>query len=257
MTTPEERFTAVFARCHRPVLAYAARRVDEPADAADIVAETFLVAWRRLDALPAGDAELPWLYGVARRVLANQLRGRRRRHALAQRLRDELDAHYVPEPRPPEAARLAGALARLGGDDRELLRLVAWEGLDNAQLAAALGLRPGTVRVRLHRARTRLAHALAEEGEPLGVRGPAAASTSSAVASDPAPSSAVASDPASSTPATSPAATRRPGIASPTSSTHSMPTPATPTPATPTPGTSSPTTSTPTTSSPATTTRSR
>jgi RNA polymerase sigma-70 factor (ECF subfamily) len=245
MTTPEERFTAVFARCHRPVLAYAARRVDEPADAADIVAETFLVAWRRLDALPAGDAELPWLYGVARRVLANQLRGRRRRHALAQRLRDELDA------------RLAGALARLGGDDRELLRLVAWEGLDNAQLAAALGLRPGTVRVRLHRARTRLAHALAEEGEPLGVRGPAAASTSSAVASDPAPSSAATSTSASSTPATSPAATRRPGIASPTSSTHSMPTPATPTPATPTPGTSSAVASTPTTSSPATTTRSR
>ena len=160
MTSPEDRFTALFARCHRPVLAYALRRADGPADAADVVAETFLVAWRRLDHLPAGRLELPWLYAVARRVLANQVRGRRRRHALAERLRSELATQYVPVPPEPDSSALADAFARLGENDRELLRLLAWEGLDNAQLAAATGLSPGALRVRLHRARARLAAAM-------------------------------------------------------------------------------------------------
>lgn len=72
------RFTDLFDRTHAPLLAYAVRRVADPADAADVVAETFLVAWRRLDDVPAGEAARPWLYGVARRVLANHYRGERR-----------------------------------------------------------------------------------------------------------------------------------------------------------------------------------
>jgi hypothetical protein len=64
-----ERFTGLLERTHTDLLAYALRRVAEPSDAADVVADTYLVAWRRLDQVPA-DAERPWLFGVARKVLA-------------------------------------------------------------------------------------------------------------------------------------------------------------------------------------------
>src|SRR3954447_15329981 len=91
-TSPDRaaRFTRLFADTEREILAYALRRVDRPEDAADVVAETFLVAWRRLDDLPSGDGARLWLYGVARRQLANQRRGRLRRSRLANRLRDAL-----------------------------------------------------------------------------------------------------------------------------------------------------------------------
>ena len=78
-----ERFRALFAAHRSAVLAYARRRVD-PDAAADVVAETFLVAWRRLDAVP--DDALPWLYGVARKVVGNQRRAQRRSQALVERL---------------------------------------------------------------------------------------------------------------------------------------------------------------------------
>ena len=71
MSSAEERFTALFEATRLPLLAYAVRRVADPADAADVVAETYLVAWRRLDDVPAGACARPWLFGVARRVLAN------------------------------------------------------------------------------------------------------------------------------------------------------------------------------------------
>lgn len=82
------RFRGVFARQYRAVLAYALRRASE-ADAHDVVADTFLVAWRRLRDVPAGDAELPWLLGVARRTLANQRRAKLRAARLADRLAEE------------------------------------------------------------------------------------------------------------------------------------------------------------------------
>ncbi|WHP17872.1 RNA polymerase sigma factor [Cellulomonas sp. ES6] len=108
--TPDERFAALFERTHRPLLAYALRRVSDPADAADVVAETFLVAWRRLDDVPAGEAARPWLFGVARRVLANHYRGERRRDALADRLRDQL-TEVVPQPAEPEPPGAGGHAA--------------------------------------------------------------------------------------------------------------------------------------------------
>jgi RNA polymerase sigma-70 factor (ECF subfamily) len=148
------RFGQLFEAHRRAVLGYALRRCSEPADAADVLAETFLVAWRRLDDLPAGaHDERPWLLGVARRVLANQRRGAARRSRLSQRLGEELAA-VVPAPEEPGI--VAGALARLGPEDRELLTLTSWEGLDPGQIAAALGVPGATVRSRLHRARARL-----------------------------------------------------------------------------------------------------
>ncbi|WP_028049238.1 RNA polymerase sigma factor [Cellulomonas sp. URHD0024] len=164
MPTPEERFTALFDATHRPLLAYAIRRVADPADAADVVAETFLVAWRRLDEVPPGDHARPWLFGVARRVLANLYRGERRRHALADRLRESLT-----EIAPPDRTELSDveiALGKLDDDDRELLRLVAWEDLARDEIAIALGVSRAAVRVRLHRARQRLLQQMAALAEP-------------------------------------------------------------------------------------------
>lgn len=152
--TPDERFAELFERSHRPLLAYALRRVSDPADAADVVAETFLVAWRRLDDVPDGEAARPWLFGVARRVLANLYRGERRRDALADRLREQL-TDVVVDPDESDAPAFS-ALRRLPDADQEVLRLVAWEQLARDEIALVLGISRAAVRVRLHRARRRL-----------------------------------------------------------------------------------------------------
>lgn len=149
------RFEDAFEAHHRAVLAYALRRTRSEADAEDATAETFAIAWRRWESVPA-DA-LPWLYGVARRVLANQHRGGLRRSSLLERLR----LHRPP----PSAEIMAGgpataALATLRPDDQELLRLVAWEDLGHAEIAVVLGITPNAVAIRLHRARKRYLEAL-------------------------------------------------------------------------------------------------
>ncbi len=159
-----QRFEHLY-RAHRgDLLAYALRRAT-PQEAQDAVAEAFLAAWRGLDRVP-GDP-LPWLIGITRRTLANQRRGTRRRTALVERIAGE----GTPESRDPadraERGATLRALATLGERDREALCLIAWEGLTPAQAAEALGI-PGTVfRVRLHRARQRLAVAMGER-EPGG-----------------------------------------------------------------------------------------
>lgn len=164
MTSPEERFERIVAEARLPLLAYARRRVQDPADAADVVAETYLVAWRRLDDVPDGDSARSWLFGVARRVLANHHRGERRRLALADRLRATV-VEVLPAPQVEEPALVVRALQQLSQGDQELLRLVAWEELTHEELALALGVSRPTVRVRLHRARRRLARVLDEMTE--------------------------------------------------------------------------------------------
>jgi RNA polymerase sigma factor (sigma-70 family) len=154
------RFEYLYEAHYAAVLAYALRRTERTV-AHDVAAETFLVAWRRLEVVPA-DAT-PWLYGVARRVLANERRAESRRAALAERMR----AVCVSQPNGDAAARdglLRAALARLPDRDREALALVAWEGLSTAQAARAMGCAPTAMRVRLHRARRRLARALDDLG---------------------------------------------------------------------------------------------
>ncbi|WP_238176655.1 RNA polymerase sigma factor [Kribbella albertanoniae] len=159
------RFEELFTCHHDDVLRYFVRRLDIRADAADLVAETFLVAWRRLDDVPKGEI-LPWLYGVARRVLSNHRRGESRRHGLADRLRDDLrTAVPAPEPVSVEAAEV---FQQLSDTDREVLSLAAWEGLDTTQLAAALGCSRNAAMVRLHRARRRLERLL--DNTPAGAK---------------------------------------------------------------------------------------
>ena len=152
------RFEATFEQHQRAVLAFALRRTSSEADAEDAVAETFAVAWRRIDRLPQPDAALPWLLATARRVLANQHRGSARRIRLSLRL------HAQPQdPQPIHAVETPAleALARMRREDQELLRLLVWDGLSQAEAGEALGISANAVGIRLHRARARFAEELA------------------------------------------------------------------------------------------------
>ena len=133
-----------------------------PTTAEDVVAETFVVCWRRFDDVP--DDPLPWLFGVARRCLANRRRSDDRRSALAERAGAELDAagRDVADA-VGERDRMLTAFAALSENDREVLSLVAWEGLDVAGAAQAMGCSTAALKVRLHRARRRLRRHLEED----------------------------------------------------------------------------------------------
>jgi RNA polymerase sigma factor (sigma-70 family) len=170
-----------FCREHwQAILAYALRRTDSPADAADVVSEVFVVAWRRRLEIPKGADERLWLFGVARHTLSNARRGVVRRSRLQARLVDTIDL-TAPDPQDVAAERgevqaLLAALARLPERDRHLLTLVGWDGLSPAAAAKVLGLSAPTTRVYLHRARHRLRRAFDEQqrsatSEPIKVSG--------------------------------------------------------------------------------------
>lgn len=162
MTDASQRqFEELWARHHRRVHAYALRRTD-PASAQDVVSETFMTAWRRRAEMPAD--ELPWLLGVARLVLANHARSRRRRDALT-RVFVEQASRAAAAPAPVDHDLLR-AIAALGPDDREALILVGWDGLRPAEAARVVGCTASTFRVRLLRARRRLAAQLRERTRP-------------------------------------------------------------------------------------------
>lgn len=170
----EDRFRRVYAAHLPPLLAYAMRRVAQREDAADVVAETFLIAWRRCAEMPPGEEVRLWLYGVARRVLANHHRGSIRRERLGERLRHQITA-TASDPAAEVGERLAvrSALGRLGELDREVLTLTVWEGLRPREVATVLGIGPAAVRTRLNRARARLRRLLGDDpavpGHVLGV----------------------------------------------------------------------------------------
>jgi RNA polymerase sigma-70 factor (ECF subfamily) len=147
------RFEAVAADVVDPVRRFLARRTD-PDTAADVLSDTLLVLWRRLDDVP--EEPLPWTYGVARHALANAERARRRQRRVAGKVA-ALDPPSTATPGPePRDDDLHEALARLRPADAELLRLWAWEQLTPAEIAAVVDLTPNAVSIRLHRAKGKL-----------------------------------------------------------------------------------------------------
>ncbi|MFD9950392.1 RNA polymerase sigma factor [Nonomuraea sp. NPDC059023] len=169
MTRPlgaRDRFETIYHAYYPAIHQYVARRTDSPDDTADAISETFLTAWRRIGDVPEGDEARLWLYGVARRVLSNQRRGASRRAVLAERLREELAAERRAAPADLDHVR--DVFDRLSARDREVLALTCWEGLTGQQIGKVLGCTATAVRIRLHRARKRLARELgvAEEGNP-------------------------------------------------------------------------------------------
>jgi RNA polymerase sigma-70 factor (ECF subfamily) len=151
------RFETLYRLCYEDLLRYALRRTDRPETAADVVADTFVVAWQRIADVPT-DQPRAWLFGVARNVLANQHRAARRGVDLAARLRNELSGVTVSQPDAP--IEISAVFRALPEADQELLRLVAWEGLTATELGQALDCSANAARIRLHRARQRFAEAL-------------------------------------------------------------------------------------------------
>ena len=161
----DPRRWGVYEQHAAAIRAYAARRVE--ADAVDdVVAETFAIAWRRL---PREGEPLPWLYGVARRVVHGHRRSHSRRGALLERIAGRGDARAAPDPAEGivDDPALARAFATLTESEREAISLVAWEGLAHADAARAAGCSPATFAVRLSRARARLRAALEETASHL------------------------------------------------------------------------------------------
>ena len=155
-----ERIEALWRTHYRDVLAYAWRRVGDEAGAADVAAETFLIAWRRLDSTP--DPSRAWLLAIARRVVANELRSGRRREALYAKV-------VAASERPGSEAggdrvELVEAFNALSAGDREVLSLVTWQELKPREAATVLGISPALFSVRLHRARARLRKELERAG---------------------------------------------------------------------------------------------
>ena len=161
-----DRFQRIFKAHGEQVLLYFKRRTD-PESARDGAADTFLVAWRRIDEIPVGN-ELPWLYGVARRVLSQQRRALGRRIRLTRKLSGVAQPEMaLPETvvvRNTEYVEVQAALGRLRPCDRELLRLAVWEELPHAEIAAILGCSTHAVDQRLHRATKKLTRELSRSG---------------------------------------------------------------------------------------------
>jgi RNA polymerase sigma-70 factor, ECF subfamily len=151
----QAEFEALFRATREPLLGYLTRRAPAE-DAADLLAEVYLVAWRRRADLPSGEERRLWLFGVARRLLAEH-------HRFAwKRVDAEGDAADAGSPNGAadddrRGAAVRAALASLSDVDRELVTLTTWERLSTADAARIVGITAGTARVRLHRARARLA----------------------------------------------------------------------------------------------------
>lgn len=175
---PQPEFERLYAAHRKAVLAYCLRRA-APSDAHDAAAETFAVAWRRMEAVPAGEDALPWLYGVAYRTLANMRRAARRRSRLESKVGA---ARLAPTPVRPdiqvvrnaEAEAVVQAMERLRPADREVLRLAIWEELPRDQIAQVFGISRDAVNQRYVRAVRRMGKELARAGiHPSGKGGEA------------------------------------------------------------------------------------
>jgi RNA polymerase sigma factor (sigma-70 family) len=160
-TDREARFAALFRRHHTAVRHYVTRRA-WPDAVDDVVAETFMVAWRRLEEVPADP--LPWLVTTARNCLANHRRSALRGAALLERLRSQpVPGHADERDRLAQRDSILRALASLGELERELLLMAEWDGLSPRQAGAALGVAAPAARARLYRARRKLQAALDAE----------------------------------------------------------------------------------------------
>lgn len=164
-TTRAERFEDIFDEVFEPLQKYLHRRM--PADSVDdVLSETLMVVWRRLDEIPP-DSSLPWSYGVARKLLSNHRRGQQRRLRLVDRL--------TAEPRHPSGdpqrlydgdPLLEAALEALSDQERELIHLWAWEQLEPREIALVVDSTPNAISLRLTRARQKLANSIERQNQP-------------------------------------------------------------------------------------------
>jgi RNA polymerase sigma-70 factor (ECF subfamily) len=165
-TDAGEEFERLFRETREDLFAYLVSRCRDPEQAADLFAETYLIAWQKFAKIPPGDHAKLWLFGVARNLPLKGFRQHRVADALVERLAGELRSAPTEHAQIDDQAQavLRAALAALPERDREILMLTAWEGLTPTEIATVMGISANVVRVRLHRARTRIERRLA--GEP-------------------------------------------------------------------------------------------
>lgn len=157
-----ETFSELYRRTHVDVLAFLLRRCPSPEDAADCLAETYLVAWRKRDQMPAGAGTRPWLFGVARNVMRRDKELHHRTAAAASALAAEIERTEAVSPAPDltQPDVVTAAIRDLPPLEQEIITMLIWDELTPREVAAVLGLSPNLVRVRAHRARAKLRAAL-------------------------------------------------------------------------------------------------
>ena len=164
------RFRLLYDANHDDLWRYCLRRASTTEEAEEALAETFSVAWRRLDIVPEGDGARPWLFGVARNELRSGWRKNKRAHELRDRLVFAHTEYHSPDPADEvtdKPSAILTAMATLKEKDQEVLRLAAWEELPHAQIALLLGCSENAVAIRVHRARDRLAKVMAKQDKSL------------------------------------------------------------------------------------------
>jgi RNA polymerase sigma-70 factor (ECF subfamily) len=142
------------------ILNYFLRRTNDREQAADCLAQTFLIAWRRIDDIPAGIEDRLWLYGVARRINSETKRSKFREERLLQRVVSAMSPRPETTNTSDSEAQLHEALAKLSHEDREIVLLNVWDQLNPIDIAAVLDMNVNTVKTRLHRSRSKLKAAL-------------------------------------------------------------------------------------------------
>lgn len=156
-----QRLTEALLRESPDLLRYFRRRVTEPEDAADLLAETGLTAWRRVRDLPADDeGARRWLFTVAHNTYLNHQRGSRRRHALADRVRTILSRAEQVSPPSDEGIEVRDAIDNLPAELAEIVRLIHWDGLTVTEAAEVIGVSSSTARARYQRARAEVRETL-------------------------------------------------------------------------------------------------
>lgn len=158
----EPHFEDLFRSTRDDLLGYLLRRAENAEEAADLLAETYAIAWRRIARVPPGEEARLWLFGVARNLLRKGHTRQRSHLAVVARLANELQTSGIHSPDGEESEAVDAALARLPRAQREAVLLSAWEGMTPREIAAVIGAPVNLVRVRLHRARARLRIDLAD-----------------------------------------------------------------------------------------------
>jgi RNA polymerase sigma-70 factor, ECF subfamily len=150
----DEQFTRLYKQTSQDLFAFLLRRCATAEEAADCLAEAYRIAWEKRNGIPAGDEARPWLFGIARNVSRRERASTERAAATAREL--AFAAERSNATTNPEDSAVAAALSELSPLDQEIVTMLSWDGLAPREVASVLGLSPNAVRIRAHRARTRL-----------------------------------------------------------------------------------------------------
>jgi len=153
-----ERFRVLYNDLYDDLWRYVQRRSINTEEARDTLSEVFLVAWRRLEDIPAGQEARLWLFGVARNLVKTSWRKRKRRGDLVVRIGSEMSTRGTTDEELDNSGvlKIVKALQFLSENDQEILRLVAWEDLSHKEISVVLGCSENAVAIRIRRARVRL-----------------------------------------------------------------------------------------------------